>query len=63
MNDGANFLESISEFETFKVWLYWGIGLVVHAFSVFGLPFIFGKNWEENKIQQFMEEESKNRLK
>lgn len=43
MNDGANFLESISEFETFKVWLYWGIGLVVHAFSVFGLPLFLVK--------------------
>ncbi|AXT19597.1 histidine kinase [Flavobacteriaceae bacterium AU392] len=31
----------------------WGIGLTLHAFSVFGV----GKRWEEEKIQQFMQKE------
>lgn len=35
----------------------WGIGLLGHAFSVFWINGIFGKNWEERKIQQFMEED------
>ena len=62
-NDGAAFSESFSDIEIYHVWPLWGIGLVIHAFSVFGLPYVFGKNWEEKKIQKFMDEESKNGLK
>lgn len=35
----------------------WGIGIVFHALKVFGRASMFGKNWEEQKIKQFMEEE------
>lgn len=35
----------------------WGIGLVSHALKTFRLNPFFGKNWEERKIKQFMEEE------
>jgi len=38
----------------------WGIGLTFHAFKVFGLNIFFGRNWEERKIQEFMEEDDKN---
>ncbi|MCX2837698.1 2TM domain-containing protein [Salinimicrobium sp. MT39] len=31
----------------------WGLGLVIHGFSVFG----YGANWEERKIQELMEKE------
>lgn len=35
----------------------WGIGLFFHAVKVFNwFPFI-GKDWEEKKVQQFMDEE------
>ena len=35
----------------------WGIGLFFHGNKVFNwLPFI-GKEWEQKKLQQFMEEE------
>lgn len=37
----------------------WGIGLTFHAFKVFGLNPFFGRNWEERKIQEFMEEDDK----
>lgn len=36
----------------------WGIGVVSHAFSVFWINGILGKNWECNKIQEFMENEN-----
>ncbi|MCU7614500.1 2TM domain-containing protein [Chryseobacterium sp. GMJ5] len=44
------------------LWFYWpmlgwGIGLAAHAANVFGI----GKNWEEKKIQQLMEEDQKNK--
>ena len=46
------------------VWtlLGWGIGVFIHAVMVFNIfPFI-GRDWEEKKIKQFMEEEkSKNK--
>ena len=42
----------------------WGIGLVFHAVKVFGLNPFFGKDWEERKIKEYMQEdERKNRWK
>ncbi|WP_130736159.1 2TM domain-containing protein [Flavobacterium sp. J27] len=46
----------------FDHWFYWqlllwGIGLVIHGIVVFySLP-IFGKEWEERKVQEFMQDE------
>jgi hypothetical protein len=47
-----------------KLWFYWpligwGIGLVIHAVTVFGLQGFLGQEWEEKKIKQFMEKEDK----
>ena len=33
----------------------WGIGLILHAFSVFGG--FWGKDWEERKIKEIMEKD------
>jgi len=33
----------------------WGIGIAFHAFGVFGTPFLFGKDWEERKIKELMD--------
>lgn len=43
------------------LWFYWpmlgwGIGLIAHGVNVFGI----GKNWEEKKIKELMDEERKN---
>lgn len=46
------------------LWFYWpllgwGIGVLFHGLKVFNyMPFL-GKNWEEQKIKQFMAEEEK----
>lgn len=32
----------------------WGIGLLIHAFLVFGISGILGKDWEDKKIKEFM---------
>ena len=41
----------------FWPFLGWGLGLFFHAVKVFNwFPFL-GKNWEEQKIQQFIEED------
>ncbi len=40
----------------------WGLGLVFKAVKVFGLNPFFGRDWEERKIREFMnEEEQQNR--
>lgn len=43
--------------ETFSTALFWGIGLLAHGLSVFGRNIFFGQNWEERKIQEFMEKD------
>ena len=35
----------------------WGIGILFHALKVFGYSPILGKDWEERKIREFMEED------
>lgn len=41
----------------------WGIGVAIHAMSVFHyMPFL-GRDWEEKKIQQLMEKEKSNKWK
>ncbi len=42
----------------------WGIGLVFHAIKVFGLNSFLGRDWEERKIKEFMNDsENENRWK
>jgi len=49
-------------------WFYfsmagWGLGLIFHAMSAFNfIPFL-NKDWEERKLQQFMEEDRRAREK
>lgn len=43
-------------------WFYfsmlgWGMGLFFHAMAAFGWNPFLGKNWEERKFKQFMDEE------
>ncbi len=40
----------------------WGIGIFFHAIKVFSWNPIFGKDWEERKLKQFMEEEDRKSL-
>ncbi|SFS50972.1 2TM domain-containing protein [Zhouia amylolytica] len=37
--------------------LGWGLGIIFHGFSVFGAHKLFDKNWEDRKIQEFMDRE------
>lgn len=41
--------------------LGWGIGVIFHALKVFSLNPFFGRNWEERKIKEFMEEDENQR--
>ena len=37
--------------------LGWGIGVLFHGMKVFNYMPFFGKDWEEKKIQEFMEKD------
>ena len=52
-----NILTSPDDLWFYWVLLGWGIGIVAHAFSVFGAGRLFGADWEEKKIREIMEEE------
>ncbi len=56
---GETLQEAIFDLGTFILWMAWGIGLALHAFSVFGLPMILGKDWENKKIRELMDKENK----
>lgn len=38
----------------------WGIGLLFHAYKVYFTDGVLGRNWEERKIRQYMEENDNN---
>ena len=42
-----------------NLWFYWvllgwGIGIVAHALQVYGSFTIFGKDWEDRKVQEYL---------
>ncbi|WP_338731055.1 2TM domain-containing protein [Mangrovimonas cancribranchiae] len=49
--------ESFFQWSNFSTMFFWGIGLLAHGLTVFMPKFIMGKDWEERKIKQFMEQE------
>lgn len=53
--------EVFLRWETFSTAFFWGIGLLAHGMSVFGRNLFFGQDWEERKIQEFMEKEKRDK--
>ncbi|TDE43923.1 2TM domain-containing protein [Flavobacterium rhamnosiphilum] len=49
--------ESYFQWRNFTTLFFWGIGLISHALSTFLPNWIFGRNWEDKKIKEFMEKE------
>ncbi|GAB7256720.1 2TM domain-containing protein [uncultured Polaribacter sp.] len=41
-------------FKHIPFWLIWGIFLILDAFRTFDVITIFGKDWEERKMKEFM---------
>ncbi|MCF6349344.1 MAG: 2TM domain-containing protein [Flavobacteriaceae bacterium] len=58
LSDGETFMEAFGDFGTFAVWIFWGIGIFFHAMGVFGQNIFFGKDWEERKIKELMDEDT-----
>jgi len=57
LSDGETFMEAFWDFGTFAVWFFWGIGMFFHTLGVFKQNILFSKDWEERKMNEFMEEE------
>jgi len=49
-----NLLTSPQSLWFYWVLLGWGIGLVAHALQVYGSFTIFGRDWEERKVQEYL---------
>ena len=45
----------LSNIDNYWTAIFWGIGLLGHALSVFLPNFIMGKDWEEKKIRELMD--------
>lgn len=56
-------VRGFNDWEMYSTAFYWGIVLAIHAFSVFGRDFFFSDDWEQKKIQKFMEKEAQNKNK
>ena len=41
--------------------LWWGLGLVIHGLKTFNFIPFFGKEWEQRKINEYLENEQKNK--
>ena len=51
--------ESYFQYKNFATAFFWGIGLLAHAASVFVPTFFLGKDWEERKIKQLLDQDKK----
>ena len=60
INNGETFNEAFFDFATVITWLIWGIAIALHAFSVFGIQFLLGDDWEERKIEKYMNDDLQN---
>ncbi|MFP9118625.1 2TM domain-containing protein [Flavobacterium sp. RNTU_13] len=47
-------------FQTFSTAIFWGIGVLCHAFNTFGMGVIFGNDWEERKIKEYLDAQDRN---
>ncbi|WP_202700820.1 2TM domain-containing protein [Flavobacterium sp. UGB4466] len=48
------------DWRTYSTAICWGVALGIHAFTVFGPDIFFSSEWEQKKIQKYMEREAQN---
>jgi hypothetical protein len=53
-------IRGFQNWEIYSTAFYWGIAVVIHAFTVFGPDIFFNGDWEERKIQKYMDKEASN---
>ncbi|MGO4770212.1 2TM domain-containing protein [Flavobacterium sp. W22_SRS_FK3] len=58
---GHNIYDSrLFDWHTYSTAFYWGIALGIHAFTVFGPDLFFNEDWEQKKIQKYMDKKTSN---
>ncbi|WP_088322994.1 2TM domain-containing protein [Polaribacter tangerinus] len=60
INDGKHFSEAILNFSNYKIWLYWGVGIVFQFCVTFGVQLLLGEEWEQKKINEYITKHKKN---
>jgi len=58
INDGDTFTQAVFYNSNYKIWFFWGIGIVFQALNTFGLSLFLNKDWEQKKIQEYMDEQN-----
>ena len=58
-----NLLTSPNELWFYWPLLGWGVGVLFHGMKVFNYSPFLSKDWEERKLNEFMEEEKRNATK
>jgi Na+/melibiose symporter-like transporter len=53
----VNYLSDWDHKWFYWVAIFWGWGIVAHAFKVFGFLGLFGPDWEQRKIKELMEKD------
>jgi hypothetical protein len=53
-------IRGFQNWEIYSTAFYWGIALVIHAFTVFGPDIFFNGNWEQKKIREYMDKDASN---
>ena len=48
--------KGLENMDNYYTAFFWGFGLLAHGLSVFGGEFFLGRNWEERKIQEILNE-------
>jgi len=51
--------EDLWDWQTYNTAIFWGIGILFHAFNVFGMDILLGKNWEDRKIKEMMDKDKR----
>lgn len=60
MNDGDTFSQAFYNYHNYKIWFYWGIGIAFQVLNTFGISLLFNKEWEQRKVQQYLDEQNNN---
>ena len=60
MNNGDTFNQAFFNHRNYKIWFYWGIGIAFQAINTFGINLFFNKDWENRKVQQYLDEQNDN---
>lgn len=56
--EDVNFLNWL-DWNIYGTPILWGVGLAIHALSVFGKNPFLGKSWEERQIAKYMDRDNK----